>query len=153
MGEAIFYHLNDFEYSLVWICREQELRDKAIEKYDKKLRRMHKTDVIDDETYTFKKDNTTITMDLEVLSNCDLIIEAIIEDLEIKSALFKQLDIIVDKNCIFVSNSSSIKPSRMCPDSERRDKFAGLHFFYPVRFSPIVEIIETNDCSPYISLF
>lgn len=147
MGESIFYHLNDFEYSLVWVFRKQELRDRAIEKFNKKLRRMHKTGTLDDETFNNKKDNTIITTDMEELSSCDLIIETIIEDTAMKSALFKKLDTIAHKDCVFVSNSSSINPGRMCPDSERRDKFAGLHFFYPVQFNTIVEIIGTDACS------
>ena len=147
MGEDIFYHLNDFEYLLVWVFRKQDLRDKAIEKFNKKMKRMHKAGALDDKTYNYKNENTLMTLNQEDLSGCDLIIETIVEDAEIKSDLFKKLDHVVNKDCIFVSNSSSIKPSRICPDSERRDRFAGLHFFFPVRFNKSVEIIKTDLCS------
>ena len=147
MGESIFYHLNDFDYSLVWIFRKEDLRDKAIAKFNKKLRRMHKTGILSDNAYHTKKDDTLITVDMEDLRSCDLIIETIIEDAEMKSALFRKLDSIVNKDCVFTSNSSSIKPSLICPDSDRRDKFAGIHFFYPVPFNTIVELTGADGCS------
>lgn len=148
MGESIFYHLIEFEYSLVWIFRKEDLRDKAIAKFNKKLRRMNKTGTLDDKACNDKKDNTMITTDMAELSGCDLIIETVVENAEIKSALFKKLDTMVNKECIFASNSSSIKPGLICPDSERRDKFAGLHFFFPVQFNTLLELIGTDACSP-----
>lgn len=147
MGESIFYHLNDFDYNLVWIFRKPDLRDKAIEKLQKKLRRMHKAGAIDDQEYKEKKESALIASDMVELNSCDLIIETIVEDADIKAALFRELDSTVKKDCVFVSNSSSIKPARICPDSERRERFAGLHFFYPVRFNKSVEIMGTDACS------
>jgi len=149
MGQSIFYHLNDFNYALVWVFRNPAAKDKAIKKFDKKLRRLNKTGALDDEAYNYKIDNTLITVELEKLDDCDLIIETIIENEEVKKSLFEKLDLIVNKGCLFVSNSSSIKPSLICPDSERRDRFAGLHFFYPVQFNTIVEITETENCSAH----
>ena len=148
MGESIFYHLNDFNYSLVWIFRKPDLRDKAIEKLHKKLKRMLKAGAYDEQTYNNKVKNTSITSDMSELNSCDLIIETVVEDIAIKSALFRELDQKVNKDCIFVSNSSSIKPAIICPDSERKEKFAGLHFFFPVRFNKSVEIMGTDACSP-----
>lgn len=147
MGQSIFYHLNDFNYALVWVFRSQASKSKAVKKFDKKLRRLNKTGALDDKTYNYKIDNTLITGELEKLNDCDLIIETIIENEEVKKSLFEKLDLIVNNDCLFVSNSSSIKPSLICPGSDRRDKFAGLHFFYPVQFNAIVEITETEDCS------
>ena len=146
MSEDIFYHLNDFEYSLVWAFRRQHIRDRAHEKFNKRMRRMYKAGALDGKTFNFKNENTLMTLNQEDLSDCDLIIEAIIEDAEIKSGLFRRLDQIVNKDCVFVSNSSSIKPSRICPDSERRKGFAGLHFFFPARFNALVEINGTDGC-------
>lgn len=69
MGESIFYHLNGFQYSLVWIFRKEDLRDKAIAKFNKKMRRMHKAGALDDETYNYKIDNTIITLDMDELTD------------------------------------------------------------------------------------
>jgi 3-hydroxyacyl-CoA dehydrogenase len=148
MGEDIFYHLNDFEYSLVWVFRKEHIRNRAQSKFNKKMRRMHKVGALDGKTFDYKSENTLMTLNQEDLSDCDLIIEAIVEDAEIKSCLFRSLDQIVNKDCIFVSNSSSIKPAQICPDSERRKRFAGLHFFFPVRYNALVEINGTDACLP-----
>ena len=51
MGEDIFYHLNDFDYSLVWIFRKQDLKNRALEKFNKKMKRMHEAGALDDKTY------------------------------------------------------------------------------------------------------
>ncbi len=147
MGEDIFYHLRDFDYSLAWLFRKQELAEKGVDKFSKRMTRLHKAGALDDKTYHFRVANTIITTRLEDLCDCDLIIETIVEDAAIKSDLFHKLDQVANNNCIFVSNSSSIKPSRIYPDSERRDRFAGLHFFFPVRFNKSVEIIKTGHCS------
>jgi 3-hydroxybutyryl-CoA dehydrogenase len=147
MGESIFYHLIDFNYCLVWIFRKPELRDKAIKKLNKKLSRMLKVGAYDDQTYNHKINNTLITTDMSKLNDCDLILETVVEDIAIKSELFKELDRNVNKECVFVSNSSSIKPAKICPDSERREKFAGFHFFFPVRFNETLEIMGTGACS------
>jgi len=147
MGESIFYHLNDSDYYLVWIFRKPDLRDKANEKLKKKLRRMHKAGAFDAQEYKEKIESTLITSDMAELNSCDLIIETIVENADIKAALFMELDRTVKKDCVFVSNSSSIKPARICPDSERRERFAGLHFFFPVRFNQSVEIMGTDACS------
>lgn len=147
MGESIFYHISNYDFSLVWIFRKEHAKDKAIAKFEKKLKRMHRTGAYDDEIYDKKKQATVITKDMAALNDCDLIIETVVENEEIKSLLFEKLDIGVKKDCIFVSNSSSIKPSRICPNSERKNRFAGLHFFYPVQFNTIVELMTTDVCS------
>jgi len=147
MGEDIFYHLTDFDFSLVWVFRNQEYRDKAAEKFSKRLKRLHKAGALDDRGFAYRNDNTRMTIPQEDLADCDLIIETIVEDAETKAGLFRNLDAGVQKDCIFVSNSSSIKPSKLWPDSERRAQFAGFHFFFPVRFYKSVEIITTERCS------
>ena len=83
----------------------------------------------------------TISSTLEDVATCELIIEAINEELQAKQKLFKILDAIVSHECILTSNSSSINPSLLIPSENRKEKFAGLHFFYPVALKNIVEVI------------
>ena len=147
MGEDIFYHLVEFDFPLVWVFRNQEHRDKAVDKFNKRLKRLLKAGALDDKGFAFRNDNTRITTQQGDLDDCNLIIETIVEDAETKRGLFLNLDASVRNDCIFVSNSSSIKPSKLWPDSERRDRFAGFHFFFPVRFYKSVEIITTDRCS------
>ena len=69
MGESIFYHLNDFDYSLVWVFRKEDLKENAIAKFNRKLRRMNKTGILDNPAYHLKSENTVITTNLEDLAN------------------------------------------------------------------------------------
>jgi 3-hydroxyacyl-CoA dehydrogenase len=88
-----------------------------------------------------------ISNDLNDISSSNLIIETITEDLEAKKNLFLKLDSIADPGCIFTSNSSSINPSKLIPSEGRKERFAGLHFFYPVALKDIAEIIVTEETS------
>ena len=147
MGTDIFYFLNDFPYSLVWFCRNPEKRASFSKKYETKLKRMHKSGAIDDSTYQFRTSNTVITETLSDLHDCDLIIESIAEDKDAKIALFQDLDRIAKPESVFVTNTSSIKPGKLYPDSERKFRFAALHFFYPIQYCSSLEIISTSHCN------
>jgi 3-hydroxyacyl-CoA dehydrogenase len=86
---------------------------------------------------------------LDRLSRCDLVIEAIIEKLEPKQALFARLESIVPKHAIVASNTSSI-PMRMLVDgrgAEFRSRFVGMHFFNPPRYLHLLEIIPAAETS------
>jgi 3-hydroxybutyryl-CoA dehydrogenase len=81
-------------------------------------------------------------------TSADLVIEAIVEKSEPKSALFEELAVIAPPSTILASNTSSISISTLAPASGRPDRFLGLHFFNPVPVLPLVEIvrgIETSD--------
>lgn len=65
-------------------------------------------------------------------SNADIVIEAIVENLELKQKLFNQIDGIAKQSTIFASNTSSIPISEISKNSNRKDRFCGLHFFNPV---------------------
>ena len=143
MGTDIFYYLNNFNYSLVWICKSD--KEKLIKTFNKKVKRLYNNELINKDAFDFKMNTTIISNALQDLSHCDIIIEAISESRELKVQLFRELDTVANKDCIFASNSSSILPSKMYPCNERKDKFIGLHFFYPIRLKNIVEVIKTDS--------
>ena len=78
---------------------------------------------------------------LEELTTCDLVIEAIIENESIKSELFKKLDDLLPKECILASNTSSISITRLGAATSRPEKFIGMHFMNPVPIMKLVEVI------------
>lgn len=85
---------------------------------------------------------------LKDLAGCDLVIEAIIEDTEIKLKLFSELDQILPKFAILASNTSSISITRLAAGSKRAEKFIGMHFMNPVPLMALVEVIrglQTSD--------
>jgi 3-hydroxybutyryl-CoA dehydrogenase len=87
----------------------------------------------------------TGTTSLEQLADCDIIIEAIIENLETKRDTYRQLDAACKPETIFASNTSSISITEMmtATSAERQRRFIGMHFFNPVPLMKLVEVIRT----------
>ena len=81
------------------------------------------------------------------LADCDIIIEAIIENLEMKVKLFADLDALCPERTIFASNTSSIPIIEMAAATNRQHRFVGLHFFNPVPVMKLVEVISTIQSS------
>src|SRR5256712_4486237 len=87
---------------------------------------------------------TTATTDLK---GCDIVVEAITEDLELKNALWKELDAICPPHTIFASNTSSLTIAAMAAATKRDDRFVGLHFFNPVPLMQLVEVVRAVTTS------
>jgi 3-hydroxybutyryl-CoA dehydrogenase len=81
------------------------------------------------------------------LKSCDIVIEAITEDLELKNALWKELDGLCGPDTIFASNTSSLTIAAMAAATRRGDRFVGLHFFNPVPLMKLVEVVRTVTTS------
>ncbi|NNE52718.1 MAG: 3-hydroxyacyl-CoA dehydrogenase, partial [Sulfitobacter sp.] len=90
----------------------------------------------------------TATADLDALRDCDLIIEAVFEDTEVKAEMTKKVEAIISDDCIFASNTSTLPITDLAKASVRPEQFIGIHFFSPVERMLLVEIIkgaETGD--------
>lgn len=87
--------------------------------------------------------NLTGTTDLGDLSDCDLVVEAVIENLEEKCRIFSALDSSVKDTAIFASNTSSLTITEIAMSTTRTDRFVGLHFFNPVPVMKLVEVVRT----------
>lgn len=85
----------------------------------------------------------TFTTQLADMKDCDLVVEAIIENLEIKRALFAELDGICPDHTIFATNTSSLAVGDMASSTKRPQNFVGLHFFNPVPLMKLVEVVRT----------
>lgn len=77
------------------------------------------------------------------LADRDLVIEAVLEDLEEKKKVFAELDQILGPNSIITTNSSSLCVIEMASATERGDKVLGTHFFYPAPIMPLIELVRT----------
>lgn len=89
---------------------------------------------------------------IENISNCDLVIEAIIEDFEIKKQIFAKINQLVSPQCIIASNTSSLSITSLAACVSHPQRFIGIHFFNPAPIMPLVEIIpaiqtDTNTIS------
>jgi len=106
--------------------------DKAVEKG--KLEASERTAALDQLKFTTR---------LEDLADCDVIIEAVTEDLNLKNEMFGALDQICPSRTIFASNTSSLTIADMAAATSRPDRVVGLHFFNPVPVMKLVEVVRT----------
>jgi 3-hydroxybutyryl-CoA dehydrogenase len=87
-----------------------------------------------------------MTVDVEPLAASDLIIEAIVENLDEKRKTFAAVDAVARKRAIFASNTSSLTLTQLAVASSRPERFVGLHFFNPVPVMRLVEVVRTLLC-------
>jgi 3-hydroxybutyryl-CoA dehydrogenase len=82
-------------------------------------------------------------VDLGALADCDLVVEAIVENLDEKRKTFAALDAVVKEGALFASNTSSLTITQIAMTTRRPDRFVGLHFFNPVPVMKLVEVVRT----------
>jgi 3-hydroxybutyryl-CoA dehydrogenase len=86
--------------------------------------------------------------EVRALAPCDVVIEAVFEDLEVKRGLFKEIEKVVRPETIIASNTSSIRIASIAAACSKRDRVAGLHYFNPVPLMKLVEVIRGAETSP-----
>src|SRR6185503_7748192 len=87
------------------------------------------------------------TLELKGLSDCDLVVEAVVENLDVKNKLFAELGRLCKPTTIFASNTSSFSIGEMGTASGRPERMVGLHFFNPVQLMKLVEVVRTKQTS------
>lgn len=85
------------------------------------------------------------TTSLDELASCDLLIEAVVEDLALKESLYARIGALVSDECVIASNTSSLPISKMATFSNRPRQMCGLHFFNPVQRMQLVEVVRTDQ--------
>ena len=128
----------------------QQLVDKGLQGIDKNLARLVEKGTLSAGDRDQVRSRLRGTTDLEDLKDCDLIIEAIIEQLPAKRELWGALDKICPKTTIFASNTSSLSITEMATFTQRPDRFVGMHFFNPVPVMKLVEVIRTIATDPKV---
>ena len=122
-----------------------ELNQKGFLGIEKSLARFAEKGTITAEDQKATRDRLSATTSFEDLADCDIIIEAIIENLDEKRKTYAELDRICKPDTIFASNTSSISITAMmtATSAERQQRFIGLHFFNPVPMMKLVEVVRT----------
>jgi 3-hydroxybutyryl-CoA dehydrogenase len=90
------------------------------------------------------------TTRLEDLADCDIILEAVVEDLAIKNEMWRTLDEVCRPDAIFASNTSSLTIADMAAATKRPERMVGLHFFNPVPVMKLVEVVKTIATDPEV---
>lgn len=92
----------------------------------------------------------TWTTDIDSLKDTDFIVEAVIENIDLKRELYTELGSLCKPETIFASNTSSLSIAEMAAFSGREDRFVGVHFFNPVQLMKLVEVIRTDQTDPMV---
>jgi len=121
---------------------EQQFIDKGKARIEKNLNWLVDNQKISAEDKQKVMDRIKTTLELNDLKDCDLIIEAIPENINLKKELFNELDTLCPPSTIFASNTSSISITKIGAFTSRPDKFIGMHFMNPVPRMKLVEIIR-----------
>jgi 3-hydroxybutyryl-CoA dehydrogenase len=121
---------------------EQRFLDKGFANIEKSLAKFAEKGTIKEPAATVRA-RLKGTLKHEDLADCDFIVEAIIENIDAKKAMFSKLDAIVKKDAIFATNTSSISVTEVMATTQRPDRFVGLHFFNPVPLMKLVEVVRT----------
>jgi 3-hydroxybutyryl-CoA dehydrogenase len=87
----------------------------------------------------------TTTMDVAELADCDLVIEAIVEDLDDKRAMFRDLEAVVRRDAVLATNTSALSVAAIAEATDHPERVVGMHFFNPAPVLPLVEIVRAPD--------
>lgn len=147
MGNGIAQVCAQAGYETVVREVNASLLERGLSNVASNLDRLVRKEKIDQAKRDTIRERITGTVQLDPLAECDLIIEAIVEDLAIKTELFGALDALSKATTIFASNTSSLSITQLAATTGRPDRFVGLHFFNPVPVMPLVEVVRCGATS------
>jgi 3-hydroxybutyryl-CoA dehydrogenase len=143
MGTGIMQVFAQAGYEVIGVGRGQDRLEEAVTSIDKRLAgRVEKGKMTQDEKDSIVSRMTT-SMKMEDLSDCDLIEEAVPEDLELKKRVFAELDRICKPETILGTNTSGLSVTDMAAATSRGDKLLGMHFHNPAPVMKLLELVRT----------
>ncbi len=142
MGSGIAQVSAAAGFDVVVLEAEQRFLDKGFAAIEKSLAKLAEKGTLKEAPEAIRA-RLKGTVKKEDLAGCDLVIEAIIENVEEKRKMYAALDAIVKKDAIFASNTSSISITELMTSTQRPERFVGLHFFNPVPLMKLVEVVRT----------
>ena len=147
MGSGIAQVAASAGFDVTVLEQEQKFLDKGFAGIDKSLSRLVERGVekggLTADQKKAAQSRLKATTNMQDLADCDIIIEAIIENVAEKRKTYAQLDAIVKKDAILASNTSSISITELMTATKRPERFVGLHFFNPVPMMKLVEVVKT----------
>ena len=147
MGSGIAQVASTADCTVIVYDVSKEACELSQQKLDKILARLVQKERINSAKAESIKNNIRYVDDLSQFKSCDLIIEAIIENIDIKKNVFTELSNIVSNDCILASNTSSLSITSLAASVKIPERFIGLHFFNPAPLMKLVEIIPAIQTS------
>jgi 3-hydroxybutyryl-CoA dehydrogenase len=125
----------------------QEKLDGGIGKISKQLARAVEKGKAEQSDADAVRGRITPTLEYSDLADCDLVVEAITEDLGMKLEMWKEVDQVVKDGATFATNTSSLAVADQAAVTKRADRFLGLHFFNPAQVMPLLEVVRADGTS------
>ena len=147
MGNGIAHVFALFDFKVILVDINESILDIAKTTIFNNMNRQLKKGVINKKQVQNSLKNILLAKDINNLYDCDLVIEAIKEDFDIKCKVFKELDSVCKDSAILASNTSSISINKISKVTKRPGKIIGMHFMNPVPVMKLVEIIVGEDTS------
>jgi 3-hydroxybutyryl-CoA dehydrogenase len=122
---------------------DQASLDSGIGRIERQLSRAVEKGKLEQGDADAARGRITGTLEYADLSDCDLVIEAIVEDLNAKLTMWREVDGIVKQGAVFATNTSSLPVVNQAVATERPERFLGLHFFNPAQVMPLLEVVQT----------
>jgi 3-hydroxybutyryl-CoA dehydrogenase len=127
--------------------RDSAVLERALEVIDRSLGRLTEAGKVDPGTRESTLVRLSTTTDLAAAASADFVIEAVPEDLALKTEIFRELDRVAAEGAILATNTSSISITRIAAATRRAEKVIGMHFMNPVALMPLVEVIRGHATS------
>jgi 3-hydroxybutyryl-CoA dehydrogenase len=143
MGSGIAQVAATSGFTVVLRSRKQESADATVAAMEKSLEKLVSKGRMDEAAATAATARVTATSNLSDLSDCDLVLESVVEDLDTKLELFDELDRVCKDGAILATNTSTLPVIEMAVKTSRPDRVCGVHFFNPAPMMSLVEIIKT----------
>ena len=147
MGNGIAQTFALYNYNVVLYDIKSENLKEALVTISKNLQRMVDKDIISENEKNKSLNNIKSTTDFNLIKDSDLVVEAIIEDLETKKNIFQKLDSHCKRETILASNTSSISITELAESTTRKEKVIGMHFMNPVPIMKLIEVINSKYTS------
>jgi len=144
MGSGIAQLAIEAGYTTVGREVSDELGEKARERISHFLQRKVDKGTMDGDEHAAALDRLSLTASLSDFGACDLVIEAIVEDLDAKLALFSELETIVRPDAILATNTSALSVTEIAAAVSTPERVVGMHFFNPAPLMPLVEIVQAE---------
>jgi 3-hydroxybutyryl-CoA dehydrogenase len=142
MGNGIAHVFAKSGYEVVLVEVEQRFLDRGLQTITKNLEREVAKGKLTSEARDAAIQRIKPVLQRNALADCQIVIEAASEKFEIKSEIFRELDVLGSKDVILASNTSSISITKIAAQTKRPDKVIGMHFFNPVPMMKLVEVIR-----------
>ena len=150
MGSGIAQIASQAGHQVVLYDLSQSVLDQSASKLAKVMTRLVEKKRVKHEDAGLIQDRISRTTEIDLFKGCDLIIEAVVENIDVKHIVFQQIESIVNAECIIASNTSSLSITALAAGCQNPERVVGLHFFNPAPLMPLVEIIPGIQTSHLI---